>query len=505
MKAIVVFPRVSNQSVYNNRLIRLPLGVLSVAHHARLAGADVTVLDERRGPETRLELERLLRAGDVLSVGFSVMTGNQIHFALELSRFVKSISDAVTIWGGVHPTLEPATTAASPWVDFVVAGEGEETFPELLQALDRGEPVAGVAGVAFVDESGAFVFTPRSSPPDMNKLVGVQYEQLPTSSYVESSTFFNFETQVIFPVETSRGCPFRCTFCTEPAMDREWRHMDIPSVMEELHRIRDAYDVRAIAFVDDLFFVDHERCQAIVEAIIESNLDIEWYANCRAEYVVKHGRQFFSRAARSGCRSLTMGAEGGTDATLRRIRKGGVTVSALLEANRVLRDVGIAPHFSSIIGYPIDQPDDVSATVALACRLLAENAQAQVSLNKLIPTPRSLILTECIEAGFRVPTTLEGWAEVLYTDASAWLVPETAELLSRLSPLCELVGMTHAGSREHDALFELLAAIAADDERMHSLFESPRSAEALDKLMGMNSAHFRRYPMFGDERSWALR
>lgn len=505
MKAILVFPKVSNQSVYNNRLIRLPLGVLSLAHHARLAGADITILDERVSTDARDKLAQLLGAGDVASVAFSVMTGNQIHFALELSQYVKSISNAVTIWGGVHPTLEPATTAANPWVDFVVVGEGEETFPALLGALDRGESIADVAGVAFVDESMNLVFTPQNSRPDMNELIGVEYGQLPYSSYVESSTFFNFEAQIIFPMETSRGCPFRCTFCTEPAMDRGWRHMDIPLVIQELHRIQDVYGVKAISFVDDLFFVEHERSLAIVEAIIESDLNIEWYANCRAEYVVKHGREFFSRAARSGCRSLTMGAEGGTDATLRRIRKGGVTISALLEANRVLRDVGIAPHFSSIIGYPGEEPADVTATIALACRLLAENPQAQVSLNKLIPTPQSLILADCVDAGFQVPTALEGWSEVLYADASAWLVPETAELLGRLGPLCELIGMTHVGSQEHDTLFELLSVIAADEQQIHSLFSSTASAELLDRLMSANSAHFHRYPMFGDERTWALR
>ena len=505
MKAIIVFPKISNQNIYNSKLIRVPLGVLSIAHRARMAGAEITIIDQRRSEDAQAELKRILHEQRPVCVAFSVMTGNQIHFALELSRFVKETSDAVTVWGGVHPTLEPKTTVAHPCVDFVVVGEGEDIFVELLYALDGCRLPFEVPGIAYVNEVGVPTLTASAPLPSINEIGGIDYGQLLFREYVEASTFFNFETNIILPVETSRGCPFNCTFCTEPVMNRQWRCMDTPVLTAELQRIQECYGIRAIAFVDDLFFVHHSRSEEIVDAIIEANLNIEWYANVRAEYVVKHGVKFFSKVSRAGCRSLTMGAEGGTDSILKRVRKVGVTVDALFEANRILKDVGIAPHFSGIIGYPQEEPNELLSTVMMACRLLGENQQAKVSLNKLIPTPGSLILTECLRSGFSAPKGLDEWAEVFYTDASAWLVPESAALLERLVPMCELIGMVHAGSHAHDALFTLVTTIAGSGPAIHALFSSRAAAEALDCVMNKVGGHFRRYPVFGDERSWQHR
>jgi len=504
MKAIIVFPSLSNQAVYNSKLVRVPLGILSVAHHARLAGFDVSILDERRCLDAKTELFSMLRKEPPVCVGFSVMTGNQIHFALELSKIVKKNSSAVTIWGGVHPTLEPKSTVMNEFVDYVVIGEGEITFTNLMKAFRDNRSIDSVYGICYIDNKGQVVTTRNDNLPIMDSLVGIDYKQLPFHDYEESSTFFNFESSVILPVETSRGCPFKCTFCTEPAMGRAWRAMAPSLVIQELSRLRYDYGIRAIAFVDDLFFVQHRRSEELIDGILSSGLDIEWYANVRAEYIVKHGSSFFQKAAKSGCRSLTMGAEGGTDTVLKRVRKN-LTVGKLLQANRILNDVGIAPHFSAIIGYPNETPQEVLSTINMACTLLRENNNAKVSLNKLIPTPGSLILSECTRSGFELPRSLEEWAEVFYTDASAWLMPETSLSLKHLTPFCELIGMVHSNSQMHDVLFEMISAMGDSMDGVHKLFVSKDASSALHRLMNMAVEHFKRYPMFGDEQCWQNR
>lgn len=504
MKAALVFPKVSNYDHYNSKLIRVPLGLLTVATRAKQAGAEVFLIDERRCPDAKEEIQSLLKKHHLDCVGFSVMTGNQIHFAKNLSRFVKSISPVPIVWGGVHPTLDPVVTCKDALVDYVVVGEGEDIFVSLLAALSAGSPIETVRGIAF-QRMGEVVLTEASVLPDLDSNVGVDYSLLPYQEYRETSAFFNFESDIILPVETSRGCPFSCTFCTEPAMARGWRTMSVASVLEEVQRIKHEYGTRAISFVDDLFFVRHEHTERIINALIAAQLDIEWYANVRAEYVVKHGREYFAKVAAAGCRSLTMGAEGGTNEVLKRVRKGAVTVQKLLEANRILRDVGIAPHFSSIIGYPNEEEEEVCATIDMAWQLLIENSKAKVSLNKLIPTPGSIILRECVSEGFISPLDLDGWAEVFYTDAREWLLEDSAEFISRLYPLMELIGMVNCCSPLHDGLFQLLNALRRSDASISSLFACQKATFALDEVLASNENHFRRYPIFGDERNWSYR
>lgn len=505
MKTIIIFPKISNQEVYNSKLIRVPLGVLSIAHQAELAGIEVTILDERRIKNIQQEIQKTIKIEEPVCIGFSVMTGNQIHFAQELSKFIKKNYDIPIIWGGVHPTLEPTSTLSNELIDYVVIGEGEYIFPKLVQAINKGGSKEIINGIAFKKENGEIVRTFEPALPDMNKLAGIKYEQLPLQEYSETSGFFNFKTNIILPVEASRGCPFKCTFCTEPVMERSWRYMDAQILINELHRIKKSYGIEAIAFTDDLFFVKHSHSEEIIDAMIKTKLNIEWYANIRAEYVVKYGVDFFSKVSQSGCRSLTMGAEGGTDDALKRVRKGRITVSSLTESNLILRQVGIAPHYSSIIGYPNEHPTELLSTIKLAFQLLSDNPLCRVSLNKLIPTPKSKILTECVKSGYVEPDTLIKWAEVFYTDASSWLMLETKELLTRLSPLCELIGMVHTGSEIHDELFLFINSIITNEKSIDSLFSSLSTSDHLSQLMNFSKDHFERYPMFGAEYSWKYR
>ena len=111
---VLVFPKVSNLDVYNSKLIRAPLGVLTLATYLRQAGIPVVVVDERVEHSIHAIIDELLRNRMPTCFGFSVMTGNQIHFALEASRYIKTRSDVPVVWGGVHPTLEPESTAADP-------------------------------------------------------------------------------------------------------------------------------------------------------------------------------------------------------------------------------------------------------------------------------------------------------------------------------------------------------------------------------------------------------
>ena len=126
--------------------MELPQGLLHVAAPLLPNGFEVRILDQRFEPNWRSVLQEELELG-LVCVGVSTTTGPQLRHALEISKAVKSIRDTPVVWGGVHPSILPGQVLTLREVDVVVVGEGEQTFLELVQALERGFPLSGVKGI----------------------------------------------------------------------------------------------------------------------------------------------------------------------------------------------------------------------------------------------------------------------------------------------------------------------------------------------------------------------
>src|SRR3989344_58368 len=185
---VLVFPKVSGLDVYNSKLIRAPLGVLVLATYLKQAGIPVVIVDERKEHSVCARIDQILSACAPTCFAFSVMTGNQIHFALQASRHIKKRCDVPIVWGGVHPTLEPESTAADPNVDIVVKGEGEVPLSTLATVLRFGGSLEDVPGLCTWSSKGAFHSKP-AQPVHLDSLPFVEYSLVDYTLYTEISGF----------------------------------------------------------------------------------------------------------------------------------------------------------------------------------------------------------------------------------------------------------------------------------------------------------------------------
>lgn len=144
-RAVLLYPEIIKGWQARPR-VGIPLSLLSLVAPARNAGYDVRLIDQRTEPQWEAQLLDELKKGP-LCVGISSMTGPQLRYALAASRLVKAHSPAPVVWGGPHPSLMPDQTLRHELVDVVVEGEGEETLPELLQALEGKRPMDTVRGI----------------------------------------------------------------------------------------------------------------------------------------------------------------------------------------------------------------------------------------------------------------------------------------------------------------------------------------------------------------------
>jgi len=383
-----------------------PMSLVSAAREL-VADFRVTLIDQRVDERAWDRLARELEDGPVC-VGITSITGSQLRYALEAGRFVKKRSPRVpVVWGGVHMTLLPGQTLREPCVDMGVRGEGEETFAALARALAGSGGLDGVAGLSFRRGEDA-VHTPPREFADMDRLPPMPYP------LAQGEYLFSRHGRPSMYLETSRGCPFRCAFCYNSSIrNRTWRAMSAPRTLQAVEELLAAFpQVRHLSLVDDNYFVDPERVREISRLLIARGAGLTYQVQgTHVSTVKKMSRLDLDLLRAGGCDRLDMGVESGSGRVLEDIQKG-IRPEDVLEVNRRLRSHGIEPWFNFMTGFPGETEADLADTCALVRRLLRENPQAMISpLYCYTPYPGSKLCEKSERMGFRVPGSVEEWAE----------------------------------------------------------------------------------------------
>ena len=191
--------------------------------------------------------------------------------------------------------------------------------------------------------------------------------------------------------------------------------------------------VHAFAFIDDNFFVDINRVKEFLSEIERRNLNIEWFSDVRMDTIVnKLDHDFLKRLEKLGLRTLCIGIESGSNQMLKFLHKG-ETRETYIEANRMLSATTIVPRYGIIQGFPTETREDAEETYILVTQLLKDNPNCVPKLNKLLPTPGTTLLDECIKKGFKPPQKFEDWADYCDTPwthgPAPWMDKEAAEFV----------------------------------------------------------------------------
>jgi len=395
-----------------------PHALLTIAAPVLKAGYTVKLLDQRTQIITPQLLEEYLGA-ETVCVGISSMTGTQVRHALHLAQMVRDLvgNKVPIVWGGCHPTIAPEQTLRNDKVDVVIIGEGDQSFLEVVRALDHRQSLQNVQGIMYKD-GGQAVATPPRPLMDVETLLPVPWELLDVEKYIHKDMYLSSCTRVLDIGQTSRGCPFNCGFCSSAEIrSRKWRPM---SVAKSLNMIVDTvrrFNLNGIWLRDDEFYIDRRRATAICEGIIAQNLKIAFYTSgTRVDVFMKASDYDIEVLKRAGAYTLKFGAESGSQRILDLMKKG-IKVEQTLAANQRCKKHGIIPCFGLMIGYPTETFEDVHMTMDLGVRLKEENPQAQLETIAIYtPLPGTASCSLALEHGLKIPDTLEGWADWIFDD-----------------------------------------------------------------------------------------
>jgi len=389
-----------------------PHSLLAIAAPLHKEGYKVRIVDQRVDKDWQKEIARAL-SQKTICVGISCMTGTQIYFALEIAKIVrKSTGGRVPIvWGGPHPSILPAQTLESEYVDIVCVGEGDIAFSKLVKAVEESGPFNEIKGIAF-KENGKVIVNPPAPLIDMEELLPVPWELLKVENYIHPDMYLK-SSRILDVGQTSRGCPFNCGFCCSASLRlRKWRAMSVEKSLKAILEPVKRFNLDGVWIRDDEFYIDRERANKICEQIVKENLDIRWYTSgTRVDVFNKASDEQTSLLKKSGAHVLKFGAESGTNRILKLVNKG-ITVEETFKANLKAKKHDITPAFALMIGFPTETFEEINNTIDLIFKIKKNNPNAQFETIAIYTAlPGTPMYDLALQHGLKPPQNLEGWVD----------------------------------------------------------------------------------------------
>lgn len=416
----------------------LPMSLLALG--AVLEGQhDYRIVDGNLEPDPLSVLDQAITETGATVLGVTVMPGPQLEHATPLCRALKTRHPYLTIvWGGYFPTQHYDVCLRAGYVDFVVRGHGEYSFLGLMDHLhgvrakrqhvplvtpvrdgvvaETAHPLASLQGLAYRHhESGEITTNPPAPIPHPRNLPPFPYQRVDVPLYIRRT----FMGQRTLPHHSSYGCPFFCNFCAVVNMvNGRWLAQSAEQTAETVRFLVKKWALDAVEFYDNNFFTHEARVADFAERIID--LDIGWWGEARIDTMLKYDDRTWALMRDSGLRMVFLGAESGSDQTLKRMNKGGqASTSKTLAIARKMADYNIVPEMSFVVGNPPNPEGDARDTMAFIRRVKEVNPRTEIILYMYTPVPLSGELYDQARAnGFAFPETLEGWTSKEWRDFS---------------------------------------------------------------------------------------
>lgn len=302
--------------------------------------------------------------------------------------FLAKAVGAETIAIGTHVTpLTRETMEAFPSVDYVIRGEPELTFRELIEARKASRDLAEVKGLAFRRKGEIVINEDRPLIENLDELPLPLHNLLPLDKYripmIRGPYTF---------VLVNRGCPARCRFCIQRVMwKNKVRSRSPEHIIQEL-KLLDSLGIRNIHFEADLFTYDREMVISLCQLILKEGLKIRWTCNSRVDMV---DPEMLALMKRAGCWMISWGIESGSQKVLNRARKG-INLAKIEQALHWAKEAGIGNWGYFIIGLPGETEETIEETISLAKRLPLDLALFHIA----VPYPGTDFYEEAKEQGW---------------------------------------------------------------------------------------------------------
>ena len=415
---------------------RIPNSILSIA--SSIEGLhDYAIVDGNMEIDPWDKIHAYLAKGDFGFFGCTSMPGPQLKQAIPISKKIRELFPNIKIiWGGYFPSNQSKVVLNSPYVDFVINGPGEKTFPALIDALINNKPYELIHNLIYKQDD-KIIKSPKDELYDPDELPALPYEKLnhfyPIQKYL-GKTYLGTKT---IAYHSSMGCPFKCSFCAVvPIYNARWRGKSAQLIYNDIKYLKENFGGNAIEFHDNNFFVSEKRTVEFSKLIKKENMI--WWGEGRIDTIDKYSDESLELMRESGCKMIFFGAETGNDEILKKMDKGGTQTAAEIRSFAArIGKFDIIPEYSFVLGTPADSPEQamkqIDQDIAFIKEIKEINPRTEIIIYVYspVPTEGSDMYKKVLGTGFHFPEMLEDWIgpqwesfDLRKNPLTPWLTPE---------------------------------------------------------------------------------
>ena len=423
MKILLINPPRNFEIIGNNPSIieeergyNPPLGILYIAAYLEEnSNHQVSVIDAQVEQMNYEDLERRIKSENPDCVGITAMTMTLID-VIKTVQIVKRINDDIKIvLGGPHVHLYPTETIHLGDIDFLVLGEGEESFLKLVESIDGKNELRNIPGLVYKQGKRIINTGTRAPIENLDELPFPARHLVPYKKYSSLLTKGNIVTTIF----TSRGCPFKCAFCDRPHLGKRFRARTPNNVVDELEQCT-KMGIREFLFYDDTFTVNRKRVIDICREIVDRGLNISWDIRSRIDTIDEEMIKYLKLG---GCQGIHYGIESGTSKVLEILKKG-ISLEQAKYIFDITRKYGIKILAYFMIGNPNETLEDILKTY----EVMKELKPDYVHLTILTPFPGTEIYSNAIEKGI---IEKDVWQEFAKHPSNDFVPPHWGEVFTR--------------------------------------------------------------------------
>ena len=431
----------------------LPLALLSISGFPDQDGYEVVLVDGNLYPEEEGHARAVEACEGALLYATTGILGYQVADGLHCTQKVKaSHPDLPAFIGGWFASVKPELSLETGLYEAVAIGQGELTFRDIVRAVEAGEPLDGVPGLALWRD-GEVVRTPPREIAGWDRLLTYPWHLLDFEVYRrEQRDEYRRRVAGSLPPPpgftldrgysaaahcSSYGCPLGCNFCCSPEVcARRWTAMPAERMLDDICELKERWGFDVPAFFDANWGVDERRVRAFAEGLIERRLGIHYYPMMQAESVLHYAPDTLELLAESGLYAAVVGAEAASEETLKAIGKP-LRGGGNLEAIAAMERAGISARVTYILGFPQESEASMLATLDECRRMAVACPGSAPTAWPFLPIPGTEAFTQALECGFRAPETLDEWGAFLHFKLGGWWPDALPPRVARLRRLYE--------------------------------------------------------------------
>ncbi|MDD5529750.1 MAG: radical SAM protein [bacterium] len=347
------------------------------------AGHNVRILDLNKEPDLDSVLKTF--SPDFVGITFTTLLFEE---ARRICRMIKSYSkDIIIISGGAHSTALPTETLKELDIDIAVIGEGDFSLLKIING-ENTDTIPGITckkdGEIKINPCGDYIEDLDSLPLPAWDLINIsQYKTTPLLSRASPAGW----------IETSRGCPYTCGYCTKNIFGTKFRFKSVNRVIEEIeHMLKLGFKELHIA--DDNFTMDTARAKQICEEILRRNLKFPW-ATVTGIRIDRVDKELLELMYKAGCYRVYFGIESGDQTILNKIKKG-ISLNKIREVVEMSKNTGLEVFGFFMAALPGETEDSIKKTIAFAKSLPLDMAKMSIT----VPLPGTALFKELDKGGF---------------------------------------------------------------------------------------------------------